>query len=137
MLNAKSRAYSRSAVSRRSPRNLRLRLVRPAVEVTGCTESWRVSKARRAVPVESAGQAHGNRLGLKNPLDFKNRVAMNLAKMSANGQITVPAEVRQLLHLMPGDKLSFLEKPNGEIVTTKAGLTALPEAQTAFSGSGE
>ncbi len=60
---------------------------------------------------------------------------MNLAKLSANGQITVPAEVRQRLHLVPGDKLLFLEKPNGEVVIVKASLTALAEAQAAFSGS--
>lgn len=60
---------------------------------------------------------------------------MNLAKLSANGQITVPAEVRRRLHLVPGDKLLFLEKPNGEVVVVKAGLTALAQAQAAFSGA--
>jgi len=58
---------------------------------------------------------------------------MNLAKLSANGQITVPAEVRRRLHLVPGDKLLFLEKPNGEVVVAKAGLTALAQAQAAFA----
>ncbi len=41
---------------------------------------------------------------------------MNLAKVSANGQVTVPVEVRRHLHLAPGDKLLFIEKSNGEIV---------------------
>ena len=72
-------------------------------------------------------------LDLKDPLDLKNRVPMNLAKLSANGQITVPAEVRRRLHLVPGDKLLFLEKPNGEVVVAKAGLTALTQAQAAFA----
>lgn len=59
---------------------------------------------------------------------------MNLAKLSANGQITVPAEVRRRLHLVPGDKVLFLERPNGEVVVAKAGLTALAQAQAAFAG---
>ncbi len=60
---------------------------------------------------------------------------MNLAKVSANGQITVPADVRRRLHLMPGDKLLFIEKSNGEVVVTKAGLAALAQAQEAFAGA--
>ncbi len=60
---------------------------------------------------------------------------MNLAKLSANGQITVPAEVRRHLHLAPGDKVLFVEKPNGEVVVVKAGLTALTQAQVAFAGA--
>lgn len=58
---------------------------------------------------------------------------MNLAKLSVNGQITVPVEVRRRLHLVPGDKVLFLEKPNGEVVVAKAGLAALAHAQDAFS----
>ena len=58
---------------------------------------------------------------------------MNLAKLSANGQITVPAEVRRRLHLVPGDKVLFLEKPNGEVVVAKAGVSALIDAQAAFA----
>lgn len=60
---------------------------------------------------------------------------MNLAKLSANGQITVPAEVRRRLHLVPGDKLLFVEKPNGEVVVAKAELVALAQAQAAFAGA--
>jgi len=60
---------------------------------------------------------------------------MNLAKLSANGQITVPAEVRRRLHLVPGDKVLFVEKPNGEVVVTKAGLVALAPVQAAFGGA--
>lgn len=62
---------------------------------------------------------------------------MNLAKLSANGQITVPAEVRRRLHVVPGDKLLFLEKPNGEVVIAKAAVSALAEAQEAFAGSAD
>lgn len=58
---------------------------------------------------------------------------MNLAKLSANGQITVPVEVRRRLQLLPGDKVLFLEKANGEVVVAKAGVAALADAQAAFA----
>lgn len=38
---------------------------------------------------------------------------MNLAKVSANGQITVPVEIRKLLGLRSGDKILFVQKDNG------------------------
>jgi antitoxin PrlF len=60
---------------------------------------------------------------------------MNLAKLSANGQLTVPAEVRRRLHLVPRDKVLFIEKPNGEVVVAMAGLSALVQAQAAFAGA--
>lgn len=60
---------------------------------------------------------------------------MNLARLSANGQITVPVEVRRRLHLVPGDKVLFVEKPDGEIVVAKAGTGALAQAQVAFAGA--
>ena len=40
---------------------------------------------------------------------------MNLAKISSNGQITVPAEIRRLLGLKSGDKILFLQKQNGSL----------------------
>lgn len=60
---------------------------------------------------------------------------MNLAKLSANGQIIVPAEVRRRLHLLPGDKLLFIEKSNGEVAVTEAGLAAMAQTQEAFAGA--
>lgn len=41
---------------------------------------------------------------------------MNLAKISSNGQITVPVEIRRLLSLKSSDKILLLQKQNGEIV---------------------
>ena len=35
---------------------------------------------------------------------------MNIARVSANGQITVPVEIRRLLKLKEGDKVLFLQK---------------------------
>ena len=45
---------------------------------------------------------------------------MNLAKISANGQITVPAEIRCLLGLKSGDKILFYQKQDGEVVLSNA-----------------
>lgn len=62
---------------------------------------------------------------------------MNLAKISANGQITVPVEIRRLLGLKSGDKILFIQNPNGEIVINNASAQAIYKAQEAFSGVAE
>lgn len=62
---------------------------------------------------------------------------MNLAKISANGQITVPAEIRRLLGLKSGDKILFFQKPNGEVVINNASAQAICKAQKAFEGVAE
>lgn len=60
---------------------------------------------------------------------------MNLAKVSANGQITVPVEIRRALKLKEGDKVLFFQKENGEIVVNNTSLIAIGEAQRAVAGS--
>ena len=60
---------------------------------------------------------------------------MNLAKISSNGQITVPIEIRR--QLKSGDKILFLQKPDGEIVISNASAQAIRKAQAAFSGVAE
>ena len=62
---------------------------------------------------------------------------MNLAKISSNGQITVPVEIRRQLGLKSGDKILFLQKPDGEIVISNASAQAIRKAQAAFSGVAE
>ena len=62
---------------------------------------------------------------------------MNIAKISANGQITVPAEIRRLLGLKSGDKISFFQNPNGEVVINNASSQAIYKAQKAFEGVAE
>lgn len=76
---------------------------------------------------------------LKFYLDFKNRKGdfMNLAKISANGQITVPVEIRRLLGLKSGDKILFFQKQDGEIVVSNASAKAIRKAQAAFTGAAE
>jgi AbrB family looped-hinge helix DNA binding protein len=61
---------------------------------------------------------------------------MNLAKVSANGQVTVPVEIRRRLRLKEGDKLLFIER-NGQIVIDNASATAILRAQDAFAGAAE
>ena len=60
---------------------------------------------------------------------------MNLAKVSANGQVTVPVEIRRKLNLKEGDKILFFERSNGEVVIDNASTTAIINAQRAFEGA--
>ncbi len=62
---------------------------------------------------------------------------MNLAKISANGQITLPVEIRRLLGLKSGDKVLFYQKQDGEIVLSNASAKAIRKAQAAFAGAAE
>ena len=60
---------------------------------------------------------------------------MNLARVSANGQITVPVEIRRVLKLKEGDKMLFYQNENGEIVVSNTSLVAIGEAQQAVAES--
>jgi len=62
---------------------------------------------------------------------------MNLAKISTNGQITVPAEVRTALGLKAGDKVLFVRNPDGGFQINNASLVAIRKAQQAFEGVAE
>ena len=55
---------------------------------------------------------------------------MNLARISTNGQITVPAEVRRALKLNAGDKLMFVCNKSGEVVVQKINATLFPNAES-------
>lgn len=57
---------------------------------------------------------------------------MNLAKVSSNGQITVPIEIRRKLNIKEGDKILFLENANGEIILQNSSRVAIMEAQAAL-----
>lgn len=58
---------------------------------------------------------------------------MNLAKVSSNGQITVPVEIRRKLNIKEGDKIIFLEKSSGEIFLQNSSLFAIKQAQSKLS----
>ena len=70
---------------------------------------------------------------------------MNLSKVSANGQVTVPVEIRKKLNLKKGDKILFFERSDGEVVinnasthqiaSLKLAVTAITKAQEAFNGA--
>ena len=60
---------------------------------------------------------------------------MNLAKVSANGQVTVPSEIRKKLNLKEGDKILFFERSDGEVLINNASATSIINAQKAFEGS--
>lgn len=62
---------------------------------------------------------------------------MNLAKLTAAGQITVPVEIRRLLNLKEGDKILFMQNEKGEVVIDNASINAIRKAQKAFEGVAE
>jgi len=57
---------------------------------------------------------------------------MNLARVSSNGQITVPVEIRRKLNIKEGDKIIFIENANGEIILQNSSRIAIREAQAAL-----
>ena len=59
---------------------------------------------------------------------------MNLMRLSANGQITVPAEIRKLLDLKSGDKVLLYQNKSGEVVLDNASANALFKVQEAMDG---
>lgn len=61
---------------------------------------------------------------------------MDLAKVSAKGQITIPVDIRKKLNLRTGDKVLFIER-EGQITMVNATMNALREAQEAFTGAAE
>ena len=62
---------------------------------------------------------------------------MNLAKVSARGQITVPLEIRRMLNLKSGDRMLFLQTHGGEIVVRNASADPIRKAQSSFVGAAE
>jgi AbrB family looped-hinge helix DNA binding protein len=60
-------------------------------------------------------------------------IIMNLARVSTNGQITVPAEIRRALNVREGDKILFYQKPNGEIVINNTSHISIQEADRLYS----
>lgn len=54
---------------------------------------------------------------------------MLLAKLSSNGQITVPKEIKEELKLEPGDRILFTKNKNGEIVIRNSNYS-IPEGKS-------
>jgi AbrB family looped-hinge helix DNA binding protein len=61
---------------------------------------------------------------------------MELAKVTSQGQITIPADIRRYLSLRGGDKVVLI-KENGRVVMANSTMLALKEVQEAFAGVAE
>jgi len=59
---------------------------------------------------------------------------MELAKISTNGQITVPIEIRKMLGVKAGDKLLFYQNEMGDVVVNNASNSTLEKARADFAG---
>ena len=53
---------------------------------------------------------------------------MELSRLSAKGQVTVPKAIRERLNLREGDRVAFLEE-RGQVFLTKASVVALRDLQ--------
>lgn len=63
-------------------------------------------------------------------------IFVELAKVTSEGQITIPIEIRKKLGSKEGSKVLFLEKA-GRIYLTNSSMEAIREAQLAFVGEAE
>lgn len=61
---------------------------------------------------------------------------MELAKVTSEGQITIPIEIRKKLGIKEGSKVIFLEEA-GRIYLANSSMEAVREAQLAFVGEAE
>ena len=61
---------------------------------------------------------------------------MELAKVTSQGQITIPVDIRNYLNIKNGDKVVLI-KDKGRIVMANSTMLALKEVQDAFSGVAE
>jgi len=62
---------------------------------------------------------------------------MDLSTVTTNGQVTIPAEIRRLLGIKPGNKVLFFQRANGDVVIDNASVAAIKEAQAALVGVAE
>ena len=62
---------------------------------------------------------------------------MNLARITAKGQITIPIEIRKSLGVKEGDKVIFIKDDNGKIMLENSAKVAMRELQEAMRGEAE
>ena len=62
--------------------------------------------------------------------------AMELAKITSKGQITLPISIRRALKLNDGDKVAFVERA-GQFVLVNPTMLAVQQLQDAFEGFAE
>ncbi|HEY1903321.1 MAG TPA: AbrB/MazE/SpoVT family DNA-binding domain-containing protein [Terracidiphilus sp.] len=61
---------------------------------------------------------------------------MATAAVTSKGQITIPVEVRQKLHLQAGDRVTFIENEDGDFVL-KAKTGSLADVKGMWKWSGK
>jgi bifunctional DNA-binding transcriptional regulator/antitoxin component of YhaV-PrlF toxin-antitoxin module len=54
-----------------------------------------------------------------------------------NGQIKIPEKIRKDLNAQDGSQIAFIKNKQGQYTIENAGLIALRELQTAYSGTAE
>lgn len=62
---------------------------------------------------------------------------MDVAKVTAKGQITIPADVREAVGIREGDKVVFVRMDDGSVSLRNANLEAIRRAQDGFAGAAE
>lgn len=60
---------------------------------------------------------------------------IDVSRMSAKGQVTIPIEIRKVLNLKEGEKVAFILKSDGTVTIANSSLLALREVQRAFKGA--
>jgi AbrB family looped-hinge helix DNA binding protein len=61
---------------------------------------------------------------------------MELAKVTSQGQITIPLDIRKYLNIKSGDKVVLMED-EGRVIMANSSMLALKEAQSDFAGVAE
>ena len=64
-------------------------------------------------------------------------MVMDVAKVTAKGQITIPADVREAVGVREGDKVVFVRMDDGTVSMRSSNLEAVRRAQDAFAGAAE
>lgn len=62
---------------------------------------------------------------------------LDVAKVTAKGQITIPTDVRRAMGVREGYKVMFVLNDDGSVGLRSSTLTAIEEAQSAFAGAAD
>ncbi len=62
---------------------------------------------------------------------------VEVAKLSSQGQVTIPIEIRRALGIEKGDKIAFITNEAGQFVLANASVLALFRAQKDFVGAAQ
>lgn len=64
-------------------------------------------------------------------------VVMDVAKVTAKGQVTIPVDVREAVGIREGDKVVFVRMDDGSVSLRSSNVEALVRAQDGFDGAAE